>query len=393
MQNIYTAAELKNILGSRETDFEKKTYLSSYARAGHSSEEWESSISEVVDSKDLSDDDKIQFCIDSGTDLLAHSYKTLRTNNLEAKFLEEALKQKMQAGHNATKKFISNLGLVIDESPDDKQKILEFILINNQLHFGMENQNLKEEFLKIFETLPNYNKEEFLKVFEVVSSYDKKYFEAIKAGNEIEEDPQIEKERAKVDKQLEDIRIQAIRNAKTLTDAQKLNVVMSSNISDKEKLDFCFAHAKNLSINGDVPPGEMTKIIDAIIDNNLFEKALQREDVHKSDLGAKLAAIQVVTNRMISKDKIKTNSAEIFGMVKDTGLYSELKEIAAELKVKNGKDVKKITENPRLGRFGGMFSSNKENLKTKKQVKSFVIKLKEEKNAFDRHKELDHFRR
>ena len=44
--------------------------------------------------------------------------------------------------------------------------------------------------------------------------------------------------------------------------------------------------------------------------------------------------------------------------------YSELKEIAAELKVKEGKDVKKIIEKPRLGLFGGMFSSNKENLKT-----------------------------
>lgn len=402
----YSIDRLRQVLQSRDSIFNKKDYISQYFTANVKDlNALEEVISEIIDSPSLNDAEKIQFCFDAGPKLIGHSFKKLKakgleakekkefkkpegleleTNDLELEFLKYALNEKFKSGPKETNNFIISLEKVIEASPEDKQKVLDFILRNDQLHIAMKNGVLKASFLETFEKLPDYNKEDF----ERIAEYNHE--------------------------NVQSVRIQAIKNSQILTSNQKIDAVMNSSLSDKEisqetndisdqdmqtplsdkeKLDFFFDHAEKLSLAGQASEKEMTKIIDAIIDNNLFEKALQREDVHKSDLGAKLAAIQVVTNRMISKDKVQTNQAEIFSMVKDTSLYNELKEIAAELKVKGEKDVKKIIKNPRLGLFGGIFSSNQKNLETKKQVKSFVTKLKEEKAAFDRHKALDQFRR
>jgi hypothetical protein len=381
----YSIDQLRQVLQSRDSIFNKKDYISQYFTANvNDLNALEEGISEIIDSPSLNDAEKIQFCFDAGPKLIGHSFKKLKakgleakekkefkkpegleleTNDLELEFLKYALNEKFKSGPKETNNFIISLEKVIEASPEDKQKVLDFILRNDQLHIAMKNEVLKASFLETFEKLPDYNKEDF----ERIAEYNHE--------------------------NVQRVRIQAIKNSQTLTSNQKIDAVMKSSLSDKDKLDFCFAHAKNLSLAGKASEEEMTKIIDAIIDNNLFEKALQREDVHKSDLGAKLNALQVVANRIISKDKVQTNQAEIFSMVKDTGLYSELKEIAAELKSKSKKDLDKIVQNPRLGLFGGIFSSNQKNLETKKQVKSFVTKLKEEKAVFDRHKALDQFRR
>ena len=98
----YSINNLKQILQSPDSIFNKKAYISQYLDVNSNNiNALKEGISEIVSSPSLNDDEKIQCCFDAGPELISHSFKELKaqglkekTDDLELKFLKYGLEKK-----------------------------------------------------------------------------------------------------------------------------------------------------------------------------------------------------------------------------------------------------------------------------------------------------------